>query len=120
MGMSCADCGRDLELQSRPRWAGALHDERRRICDQCSANLMGVKTEDEREIKCEICNKVIGFRLAYGASVRLRTHRCSSIPVDLGRIEIIVSDAVSDGEVHLVTNGRTMAKIKNIGGDDGS
>lgn len=75
--------------------------------------------EDEREILCEVCNKVIGFRLPYGASVRLRTHRCSSIPVDLGRIEIIVSDAVPDGEVHLVTNGRTMAKIKNIGGDDG-
>ncbi len=118
--MNCADCGRDLGSQERPRWVGVLHSERRRICDRCSAELMGLNMGGEREIKCDVCNKVIGYRLAYGASVRLRTHRCDPLPTPLGEIQIIVSDAVPDGEVHLVTNGRTMAKIKNTGGSDGS
>lgn len=74
--------------------------------------------EGEREIRCDVCNKTIGYRLAYGASVRLRRHRCAPLPLANGMIEIIVSDAVPDGEVHLVTNGRTMVKIKNVGGGD--
>lgn len=45
--VTCSDCGRSLAGQKRQRWAGGLHEEKRRICDVCAAALMGIDAKQD-------------------------------------------------------------------------